>query len=182
PPDSCAAPSAAAAAGRRRPARRRRRRQCRARTAGWDGWASMLLGSYSRRRTVGAPSHRGLTAPATQVEPVSTGRATRCRARTSYETRLPSSGSTRSPCAAAPTVRTRSRAGARLPGPPPPTDERSSLMSTGTPAPAHGPPTDHPAHSVRAALRSPRMLRTEVLGGLVVALALIPEAISDRKS
>ena len=51
-------------------------------------------------------------------------------------------------------------------------------MSTGTPAPAHGPPTDHPAHSVRAALRSPRMLRTEVLGGLVVALALIPEAIS----
>src|SRR5699024_11060301 len=92
--------------------------------------------------------------------------------------RLPSSGSTRSPCAAAPTVRNRSRAGARLPGPPPPTDERSSLMSTGTPAPAHGPPTDHPAHSVRAALRSPRMLRTEVLGGLVVALALIPEAIS----
>jgi SulP family sulfate permease len=32
--------------------------------------------------------------------------------------------------------------------------------------------------SVRAALRSPRRLRTEVLGGLVVALALIPEAIS----
>jgi sulfate permease, SulP family len=32
--------------------------------------------------------------------------------------------------------------------------------------------------SVRTALRSPRMLRTEVLGGLVVALALIPEAIS----
>jgi SulP family sulfate permease len=31
---------------------------------------------------------------------------------------------------------------------------------------------------VRNALRSPRMLRTEVLGGLVVALALIPEAIS----
>src|SRR5699024_12307758 len=28
------------------------------------------------------------------------------------------------------------------------------------------------------ALRSPRILRTEVLGGLVVALALIPEAIS----
>ncbi|GAA2724201.1 SulP family inorganic anion transporter [Cellulomonas aerilata] len=49
--------------------------------------------------------------------------------------------------------------------------------------------TDHPlldapvrvadeATSVRAALRSPRRLRTEVLGGLVVALALIPEAIS----
>ena len=32
--------------------------------------------------------------------------------------------------------------------------------------------------SVRAALRSPQRLRTEVLGGLVVALALIPEAIS----
>jgi sulfate permease, SulP family len=31
---------------------------------------------------------------------------------------------------------------------------------------------------VRTALRSPRLLRTEVLGGLVVALALIPEAIS----
>ena len=37
----------------------------------------------------------------------------------------------------------------------------------------------HPAaHTVRAALRSPRLLRTEVLAGLVVALALIPEAIS----
>ena len=32
--------------------------------------------------------------------------------------------------------------------------------------------------TVVAALRSPRLLRTEVLGGLVVALALIPEAIS----
>ncbi|NYG58334.1 SulP family sulfate permease [Nocardioides daedukensis] len=32
--------------------------------------------------------------------------------------------------------------------------------------------------TVRAALRSPRLLRIEVLGGLVVALALIPEAIS----
>ncbi len=32
--------------------------------------------------------------------------------------------------------------------------------------------------SVRNAFRSPRMLRTEVLAGLVVALALIPEAIS----
>ncbi|GEM29275.1 sodium-independent anion transporter [Nocardia neocaledoniensis NBRC 108232] len=37
-------------------------------------------------------------------------------------------------------------------------------------------PTDD--GSVAAALRSPRRLRTEVLGGLVVALALIPEAIS----
>ncbi len=34
------------------------------------------------------------------------------------------------------------------------------------------------ASSVRAALRSPRVLRTELLAGLVVALALIPEAIS----
>src|SRR6478735_8790501 len=32
--------------------------------------------------------------------------------------------------------------------------------------------------TVRAALRSPKLLRTEVLAGLVVALALIPEAIS----
>ncbi|WP_018157918.1 SulP family inorganic anion transporter [Demetria terragena] len=32
--------------------------------------------------------------------------------------------------------------------------------------------------SVRAALRSPKRLRIEILGGLVVALALIPEAIS----
>ncbi len=40
-------------------------------------------------------------------------------------------------------------------------------------------PTSPPdVTSVRAALRSPRRLRTEVLGGLVVALALIPEAIS----
>lgn len=40
------------------------------------------------------------------------------------------------------------------------------------------PPEADAAHSVRAALRSPRRLRTEALGGLVVALALIPEAIS----
>ncbi len=38
-------------------------------------------------------------------------------------------------------------------------------------------PTHHDV-SVNSALRSPRLLRTEVLGGLVVALALIPEAIS----
>ena len=31
---------------------------------------------------------------------------------------------------------------------------------------------------MRTTLRSPRLLRTEVLAGLVVALALIPEAIS----
>ncbi|HMM93599.1 SulP family inorganic anion transporter [Phycicoccus sp.] len=39
-------------------------------------------------------------------------------------------------------------------------------------------PTPTPEPTVRTALRSPRMLRTEVLAGLVVALALIPEAIS----
>ncbi len=38
------------------------------------------------------------------------------------------------------------------------------------------PPEPNP--TVRSALRSPRRLRTEVLAGLVVALALIPEAIS----
>jgi SulP family sulfate permease len=37
---------------------------------------------------------------------------------------------------------------------------------------------DERAPSVLSALRSPRLLRTEVLAGLVVALALIPEAIS----
>jgi len=37
---------------------------------------------------------------------------------------------------------------------------------------------DRTAPTVRGALRSPRLLRTEVLAGLVVALALIPEAIS----
>jgi SulP family sulfate permease len=35
-----------------------------------------------------------------------------------------------------------------------------------------------PEPTVRSALRSPRLLRTEVLAGVVVALALIPEAIS----
>jgi SulP family sulfate permease len=39
-------------------------------------------------------------------------------------------------------------------------------------------PETAPEPSVMTALRSPRMLRTEVLAGLVVALALIPEAIS----
>ncbi|MBB3326773.1 SulP family inorganic anion transporter [Microlunatus antarcticus] len=39
-------------------------------------------------------------------------------------------------------------------------------------------PAASPPDSVLAALRSPRRLRTEVLAGLVVALALIPEAIS----
>ncbi len=40
------------------------------------------------------------------------------------------------------------------------------------------PPEATEVHTVRSALRSPRVLRTEVLAGLVVALALIPEAIS----
>jgi SulP family sulfate permease len=39
-------------------------------------------------------------------------------------------------------------------------------------------PHERDVTSVRAALTSPRRLRVEVLGGLVVALALIPEAIS----
>ncbi|MEW5812475.1 MAG: SulP family inorganic anion transporter [Actinomycetota bacterium] len=39
-------------------------------------------------------------------------------------------------------------------------------------------PTPQQQQSVLSALRSPRRLRTEVLAGLVVALALIPEAIS----
>jgi len=58
------------------------------------------------------------------------------------------------------------------------------VPATPQPAPAQ-PDGAHPAvpeadvsWSVRTALRSPARLRTEVLGGLVVALALIPEAIS----
>ncbi len=51
-----------------------------------------------------------------------------------------------------------------------------------TPAAGHGAtgtlPPDDEVTSVRSALRSVRKLRTEVLAGLVVALALIPEAIS----
>jgi SulP family sulfate permease len=49
-------------------------------------------------------------------------------------------------------------------------------MTSTTPAPAPSAPETNP--TVREALRSPRRLRTEVLAGLVVALALIPEAIS----
>jgi len=48
-------------------------------------------------------------------------------------------------------------------------------------SPAQTPPLAHPAHpddSVRATLRSPKLLRREIVAGLVVALALIPEAIS----
>lgn len=48
-------------------------------------------------------------------------------------------------------------------------------MNTSAPAVGHKREAEA---SVRAALRSPKMLRTEVLAGLVVALALIPEAIS----
>ncbi|MHD0282311.1 SulP family inorganic anion transporter [Rhodococcus aetherivorans] len=45
-------------------------------------------------------------------------------------------------------------------------------------APAVHEADDDPVLSVRAALRSPKRLKTEILAGLVVALALIPEAIS----
>ena len=48
-------------------------------------------------------------------------------------------------------------------------------VTTAVPAPA---PTPEERQSVRATLASPRRLKTEVLGGLVVALALIPEAIA----
>ncbi len=47
-----------------------------------------------------------------------------------------------------------------------------------SPAPTAATEPEADPHSVRATLRSPRRLRTEVLAGLVVALALIPEAIS----
>ena len=46
------------------------------------------------------------------------------------------------------------------------------------PAPTLPAVSPEEASTVRYALRSPRALRTEVLAGLVVALALIPEAIS----
>ncbi|NMR21702.1 SulP family inorganic anion transporter [Cellulomonas fimi] len=46
------------------------------------------------------------------------------------------------------------------------------------PRPAPGAPEADRAHSVLATLKSPKRLRTEVLAGLVVALALIPEAIA----
>jgi len=54
-------------------------------------------------------------------------------------------------------------------------------MSAAPPSPAPADtsePQELDVTSVRAALRSPKRLRTEVLAGLVVALALIPEAIS----
>jgi len=46
------------------------------------------------------------------------------------------------------------------------------------PAPAAETPTPLQRQSVLRTLRSPRLLKTEVLGGLVVALALIPEALA----
>ena len=49
-------------------------------------------------------------------------------------------------------------------------------MSASTSLP--GPAAQHDSPTVRQALASPRILRTEVLAGLVVALALIPEAIA----
>jgi len=55
------------------------------------------------------------------------------------------------------------------------------LRVTSSPSPAPTPAHDAPArdvHTVAAALRSPAALRREVVAGLVVALALIPEAIS----
>ncbi len=55
----------------------------------------------------------------------------------------------------------------------------SLTPESATPEPARSPAVEEPdITSVRAAFRSPRRLRIEVLGGLVVALALIPEAIS----
>ncbi|HET7327625.1 MAG TPA: SulP family inorganic anion transporter [Nocardioidaceae bacterium] len=52
-----------------------------------------------------------------------------------------------------------------------------STLTPASPVPAHSPEAALEP-TVRNALRSPRILRTEVLAGLVVALALIPEAIS----
>ncbi|WP_159619864.1 SulP family inorganic anion transporter [Ruania rhizosphaerae] len=46
------------------------------------------------------------------------------------------------------------------------------------PRPVAGPPEADESYSILATLKSPRRLRTEVLAGIVVALALIPEAIS----
>ncbi len=56
----------------------------------------------------------------------------------------------------------------------PATDPRTPTATRPSPAV----PEADEAHSVLAALRSPARLRTEVLAGLVVALALIPEAIA----
>ena len=58
-----------------------------------------------------------------------------------------------------------------------PLDPPTSHRALGSDAPF---PLEHDVTSVRAVLRSPKRLRIEVLGGLVVALALIPEAISYK--
>ncbi|WP_169795150.1 SulP family inorganic anion transporter, partial [Micrococcus lylae] len=58
------------------------------------------------------------------------------------------------------------------------------MVDSRIPSPAPPDPADTPVEppeqqqSVRRALRSPRRLKTEVLAGLVVSLALIPEAIA----
>ncbi|WP_374108532.1 SulP family inorganic anion transporter [Isoptericola sp. S6320L] len=60
-----------------------------------------------------------------------------------------------------------------------PNDARPSLPDPApVPQPVTGAPEAGEAYSVLKALRSPRILKTEVLAGLVVALALIPEAIA----
>ncbi|WP_415803436.1 SulP family inorganic anion transporter, partial [Isoptericola cucumis] len=58
-------------------------------------------------------------------------------------------------------------------------DLRASLPDPAPePQPVTGAPEAASPGSFRAAFSSARRLRTEVLGGLVVALALIPEAIA----
>jgi len=60
-----------------------------------------------------------------------------------------------------------------------PNDARPSLSDpVPTPQSVTGAPEADESYSVLAALKSPRRLKTEVLAGLVVALALIPEAIA----
>ena len=60
-----------------------------------------------------------------------------------------------------------------------PDSTRAQLSdSAPEPQPVTGAPEADESFSVLAALKSPRRLRTEVLAGLVVALALIPEAIA----
>jgi sulfate permease, SulP family len=60
-----------------------------------------------------------------------------------------------------------------------PNDAHATLPDPApTPQPVTGAPEADESYSVLAALKSPRRLKTEVLAGLVVALALIPEAIA----
>ncbi len=59
----------------------------------------------------------------------------------------------------------------------PPT-ERNPTVTTAVPAAGEPEASTDADFTVHGALRSPRRLRIEVLGGLAVALALIPEAIS----